>query len=195
MSQSHTLFGRIAEPLLLFSLALSGLLLLSSIFLLPRLTRFAVEGTNVSPVDIAAHVRQLRADLSSLESKRNHLVLPELDPAYNMLKEQKRTSMNLSDVRTELLQAAAKLSNADHAVFLTHFSSETTTHTITVTGDVRNVGTRSMTVLAGYVDAVAALPFVTHLERPAFTREGDEKTGLHSPFMFHFILTTALAGS
>lgn len=188
MSHSHTLFGRIAEPLLLFSLALCGLLLLSSVLLLPRLTQFAVDGTDATPIDIADHVRGLRAQLIELEQKRDLLVLPELDPDYEDLRERKRSRMNLSDVRAELLQAAAKLPNADHAVALARFSYDAEMRSVEVTGNVRNVGTRSMTVLASYSDAVAALPFVAEFQRPVYTREGDEQNGFHSPFTFRFLL-------
>ena len=59
---------------------------------------------------------------------------------------------------------------------------------VEISGDVRNVGLRSMTVLAQFVDAVASLPSVASVQRPVFTREKDEDVGFHSPFTFHITL-------
>jgi hypothetical protein len=142
----------------------------------------------MSPRQIAAHLKDMQATLSSLQSKRDTLALPTLDPTYDTLKAEKRAVPSMLDVRTALLQTAAALSDTAQSIVLIQISYDAATRSVTVTGDVRNVGARSMTVLATLSDRIAQLSFVKNLERPAFVREGSDPAHFHSPFTLHFTL-------
>lgn len=177
---------RAALPLLLFAAVLLVLLFLSWFSILPRFTRFAVANTTLSPTEMAAYVTQQQSSLATLEQKRNRLVLPEQDPGYTALKTEKRTMVNALDVQTLLLQVAGDLHEGPNAITLSHLDYDASTSVVSVSGDVRDVGLRSMTVLASYTESLETMPFVQHLIRPAFTREQNADGTFHSPFTLSF---------
>lgn len=178
---------RMAMPMLIFSGVLFGLLLLSYLFLLPRFTKLhQASGRSMNPREIVAYQRQLAADLSQQENDRVHLVLPITDETFTSLKQQKISRLSLTDIREELRQAASRLGDEADAVVIIKVSIDGSD--VSVEGDVNNVGTRSMTVLAAFVDEVSKLPFVSNLDKPSFTREQHEDGSFHSPFKIQFIL-------
>lgn len=182
----QAILHRVAQPLLLFAGVLFGLLFLSYVLLLPRFTRLhKADGTALSPRAIARYERTLAADLAAQEEERIRLVLPVNDPAFTMLKERKHALLFL-DVREQLTLTVARLGEAEDSVVFTRIAFEG--DAVTLEGDVRNVGTRSMTVLAAYVEELARLPFVSDLERPRFTREQRADGSFHSPFTIRFRL-------
>lgn len=177
---------RTALPLLLFAGVLFSLLLLSYSMLLPRFTRLhKADGTALSPRAIAQYEKTLAADLTRSEEERVRLVLPVNDESYNALKEKKR-DLSLMDMESELLKTAARLGETNDTVVLNKLSIDG--DVVVADGDVRNVGTRSMTVLAAYVEQLDALPFVADLERPAFLREQLPDGSYRSPFTIRFRL-------
>lgn len=179
---------RMAQPLLLFSGVLFGLLALSYIALLPRFTRLhRADGTALSPRAIAQYEQRLAADLLTREEERIKLILPVQDDAFDALKERKR-DMSFLTLRDQLKQAAGRLGEAGDAIVLLHVSMDG--NRVKLEGDVRNVGTRSMTVLAAYVEEIERLPFVADLTKPSFTREQLPDGGFRSPFSFDFRLTS-----
>lgn len=180
------ILSRMASPLLLFAAILFGLLLLSYVLLLPRFTNLhRPDGTALSPRAIARYKHALAADLATAEEERIRLVLPINDKTFDELKERKR-ALTFVELREELLQAAARIGETDAVLSLAHLAIDG--DAVTVEGDVRNVGTRSMTVLAAYVEEVAGLPFVLDLERPSFTRERQSDGSFRSPFVLRFRL-------
>lgn len=138
----------------------------------------------MNPRQLVQYQRSLSADITQREEERVRLVMPVADVLYNTLKDRKHATMSLADLREQLLQAAARLGEADDAVHLDMLSLQD--GKVVFAGDVRNVHTRSMTVLAAYAEKVVALPFVSALERPVFSREGTPETGFHSPFTMSF---------
>jgi hypothetical protein len=177
---------RTALPLLLFAGVLFSLLLLSYILLLPRFTRLhKADGTALSPRAIAQYERSLAADLTAQEEERIRLVLPVNDDTFDMLKERKRV-LSLPDVKEQLIQAAARLGETQETVVFTRIAIDG--DAVTAEGDVRNVGTRSMTVLAAYIEELTQLPFVSDLERPGFSREQLPDGSFRSPFTLRFRL-------
>ena len=146
---------------------------------------------SLSPTEMAVYASQMKAQLSTMEETRNHLVIPIIDPSYDALKTQKRTEVSLLEIRAQLLNAAVHLQGASDAVSITHLTLDSEKGIVTFAGNVSHVGQRSMTVLAAYVDAVEALPIVDHLQRPAFTRVQDDATNFHSPFSMQFTLKSS----
>lgn len=172
---------RAAMPLLLFSMVLFGFLALSWFLLLPRFAGLDVNGSVLAPQEIADYAKTLKAELTTLEQKRDTLILPTLDPTYDALKEEKRAAFSILDLRSNLLDVAARIPDSANAVVLSSMKMNDD-GSVTVTGDVRNVGPRSMTVLAAFIDNAEHIASIAHLERPAFTREENADGSFHSPF-------------
>ncbi len=179
---------RVALPLLLFAAVLFVLLFVSWFSILPRFTSFAVTDVRLTPVEMDAYVSHLKAELTTQEETRDGLILPLREPAYDMLKHQKRAAMTASMLRSTLLDIGRSVSQAKDAVAITHLSIDGST--VHVTGDVRNVGLRSMTVLASFVEAVGVLPFVDDIKRPSFDRIQNADGSSHSPFEMTLTLAT-----
>ena len=183
-----TILQRIAPPLFSFSFVLFLSLLASQTFLLPKLTTFTVGDVEVSVDEALAYERQLRAEVVSLEDKREELVLPYIDDAHDELMRRKRATPSVLDAKAlaesamkRSVEAAGATVTIDAALF------DADTMTVTVRGSVEDPNPSSMATLAAAVEAVRALPDVTDLTPPAFTREQTE-TGYRSPFRFSFRL-------
>ena len=179
---------RIALPLLLFTAVLFTLLFLSWFNILPRFTHFQVSNITLSPTEMAAYAKQMKAQLSTMEETRDRLVLPVIDPSYDVLKKQKRAQMSVLEMRAQLLDVAAHVQDAKDAVNISHLSFDPELSVVVFSGDVSHVGPGSMTVLAQYVEQLETLPLIDHLERPSFTRVQDEDGSFHSPFSMKFTL-------
>ncbi len=178
-------------PLLLFSVALFVLLLLSWLMVVPQFTKLAVNGQVLSPVNVLSLQAKLQVDVSSLEDRRVTLVLPQIDLQYRPLLNAARHDTDVQAMLFELSAAGARASNATGVVTMQRFSFDASSGEVRVEGDVRNVGVRSLTVLASFIEEVEKLPFVHDLQRPAFTRIEDPALGPISPYVLTFYLHTA----
>ena len=78
----------------------------------------------------------------------------------------------------------------DHtdAIVLLGYYFSADSNTVEVRGDVRNVGPRSMTVLAKFVEEVRDIAMVLDVASSRFTRLEDDDVGFHSPFVLRIIL-------
>lgn len=178
-----------AGPLALFSAVLAFLLFLSWLLVLPRFTQVTVRGKLLSPAALAVHVRSVREELAAAQSKRDALILPLDQTSYAAFMQEKIDAVSPGQVRAAILGIAQSLvPEQRQAVLLTSFVFTPQEKTLQLSGDVRHVGLRSMTVLAQFVDAVSALPSVAGVQRPVFTREQDAEIGFHSPFTFRVTL-------
>lgn len=173
---------RIPVPFFLFSLTLVAVLTVSYTIFLPLSLKVNVGGVPRSADQIRAFQVQLQAQLAEEEKVRNNAVLPFLEPQYEALKAAKRSASSLDTVRDDLLHEAASVTAETGAVTLGQFHLDAEKHELTVEGDVRNVGPRSMTVLAEFLSAVSHLSSVSSVEPPVFERLEDPKIGMHSPF-------------
>jgi hypothetical protein len=181
---SHRVLPRINHAFLLFSVTCAALLGVSSLLLLPRLSRVDVAGRMWNADEIGSERDRLTAEVLAQERERRSLLLSIRDPAYIALKEQRFTQRSVLDIKAALEEKAATLAEGKDVVTLHAIHFKPYAHAITITGDVHSVGPRSMTVLAQFVELVGRLPFVASLRQPAFTREEDPATGPHSPFTF-----------
>lgn len=184
------IFGRVADPLLLFSGSLCALLLLSWILVLPRFTSVErPDGTAMTPRAVVAYTKKLTAELVAAEAERTTLVRAVNDEGYRVLVDGRASTLSPTDIEQHLRQAAARLGEREAGIIFTRISIHGSR--VTVEGDVRGVGARSMTVLAAFIDSVDDLPFITDFERPAFTRETLPDGSMHSPFTLTFDLPSA----
>lgn len=181
---------RLSSVLLIFSGALFVLLLVVSTVLLPRMASVRVGDALLSPEDASEREQKLRAELLAMERTRKQLVLPIAFPAYEELKEEKRQAPSLALLRADLRRAAERTGEAA-GVVIESLTLDAAQGTAEAAGRVENVGPRSMTVLAAFIEEVEKLPVVRDLERPSFKREEDRERGFFSPFMFRFRVADA----
>lgn len=176
--------GRLAHPFLLFAGTSALFLALSFTFLLPRLTRVEIGGREWQAEEIATERTRLGAEVLTQEATRRSLVLTLQDPLYDALKERRSGAIPFLTISEEIARQALAVSEISDAVHLDSISYDPLQKTVRLTGDVRGVGTQSMTVLAQFVDLLGRLPSVARVATPEFRREDDPVTGPHSPFSF-----------
>lgn len=172
-----------AVPFFLFSLVLLVLLALSFELLLPLFTRVGIGGSQRSAGELRTYAGQLSASVLHMTQERDQSILPIAFPAYEGMKAARLAHPSFAVLRAELLQTASALVPEKDAIHVDAVSYDDANHAFSVTGDVRHVGPRSMTVLAQYVDAIAKIPGV-EVSQPSYLRSDDPGTGMHSPFTF-----------
>ena len=180
---------RVALPFFIFAAVLLGFLVTSYTLLLPRLTEVNVAGQNRDTLQLQQHVHELTAAVTDLEEQRRQLVTPLRQGLYGTIKEEKFARFSAYDVFTQIESAAANLvADQKDVVHLSSLQYQPSEYVLILEGDIRNVGSRSMTVLAQYVDALKNLPAIADVEPPRFTRVFQETFGYHSPFVLHLRL-------
>lgn len=175
--------ARFALPLIVFAAVLTFALSLSRWVFLPRLAGVPLHGEMLYGASLVRFYTDLHDRVRKLEEERNHLVLPGQDSLSQFLHRFRHSDRAFIPLMTVLARSAEQ-TVPDHpdAVFLESFTYTTEEQTITLTGDVRGVGPRSMTVLAEFIEALKRLPFVEAVEHQRFTREEDAAGAFHSPF-------------
>lgn len=180
---------QLAMPFFLFAAVLLGLLLLSWVLLLPMLTRVEVDGEARSAVDLQVLKADLLSRVETLESSRDEFVLPLQEVVPPSLVTEKEMQASFPSLRESILQSALRLVPGQRdAVAIQSFRYDARENAIELTGAVRNVGPRSMTVLAQFVEELASLPSVSAIEKPRFVREEDDDGTFFSPFVIRLIL-------
>ncbi|PIQ75747.1 hypothetical protein COU78_00045 [Candidatus Peregrinibacteria bacterium CG10_big_fil_rev_8_21_14_0_10_49_24] len=178
-----TILHRGAVPLFLFSLVLLILLVLSNMYVLPGLTSVDVGGKERDAAQLKSYYDSLLQQITEQEQERDALVLPMEDTAYRRLVEQKNAAFPLLSLRASLEQTAKQIApegkSVVHIDSIRYIPSKKRAELI---GDVRNVGPRSMTVLAQLVEELRMQPFVEGIVSPRFQRREDPVLGMYSPF-------------
>ena len=180
---------RVSLSLFLFTGVLVGALFVSKQFLFPRLTQVEVYGQVRDLKGIQQYHSELAAELLQAESKRNMLILPIQDELYQVLLSEKHAQIDFLSTKDRIDNIASRFSSdGGQSVFLYSVSYQDNDHVIEVVGDVQNVGFRSMTVLAQFVEAIRDLPFVSSVENPRFVRKHTDDKGNYSPFTIRLVL-------
>ncbi len=184
-----TIVHRSALPLFIFSLVLLVILVLSNLFLIPKLTTLEIAGEKRDTQGLRAYHESLLQELTGKEQERDALVLPTGDTAYRRILQKKQAEFPLLVLRSSLEQVVRQLlPDKKDAVYLESIRYLPGEQSAELTGDVRNVGSRSMTVLAQLLEELRALPFVSDVASPRFTRKEDADIGPHSPFTLRMLL-------
>lgn len=179
---------RAAGPFALFTLVLAGLLFLSWFLLLPRFMNITVKGQVLAPSSLTAYVHGVQGEIASTEKKRDAFIMPLDQTPYAALMQEKINAVSPAQIHASITGIARTLvPGQSDAIFLSSVTLLPLEGAVIVSGDVRNVGLNSMTVLAQFIDAVSNLEFISSVERPAFTREQDALIGAHSPFTFRAV--------
>jgi hypothetical protein len=184
-----TILQRIAPPFFSFSFVLFLALLASQSFLLPRVVTFRVGEVEVSVDEALAYERTLRAEILTLEDRRDELVLPHIDDEHDALMRAKRSAPSVVDVKARVESVMRNVAEPNGAtVSIDAIQVDVSSRMVTVRGAVDDPKPSSMSVLAAAVDAVRALPEVVDLTPPPLTRDELPGGGYRSPFRFAFRL-------
>lgn len=178
----------LSGPVALFSLSLLALLALSQNFLLPRFTRIPVAGSLLTIDELQEKEDALVTAVDQAEADRRELMLPSRDVVFRDLQEMKQATVSPLELQRRLREVAEVAGGEQpQAVTISSFVYSASGSTLYLRGDVSGVGTRSMTVLASFVDLLRAEPLVADLVPPTFVRE-ETPTGFRSPFVITLTL-------
>ena len=191
-SPSHIL-ASLGMPLLLFGTSLFALLLFSFTVVLPHFTRFELNGETLSASAVSDYRDQLRADMKDAEQKRDDLLMPSHDAAYDQLRTRRAASPDPVFVRAQIRSIASATVEKSDVVSFSVVRIDTEKGTVHLEGDVHNSGPRSMTVLSQIVDALRTAPFTASLTPPLFERREEPAGVFHSPFSFDLTLRSGAA--
>ena len=180
-------------PLLLFGTSLFALLLFSFTVVLPHFTRFELNGETLSASAVSDYRDQLHADMKDAEQKRDDLLMPSHDAAYDQLRTRRAASPDPVFVRAQIRSIASATVEKSDVVSFSVVRIDTEKGTVHLEGDVHNSGPRSMTVLSQIMDALRAAPFISLLTPPLFERREEPVGVFHSPFSFDLTLRSGAA--
>ena len=175
---------RTAVPFALFSAVLASLLLVTRETVLPALLSVEIGGSVRNVQELKTYHEALQEQVDRKEKQRNKLILPMEGSKYQNLTDWKQSQYELSFLTSSFAQVAKKIPGLEgkSAVYIHSLKYYPIDNAMEVTGDVRNVGPRSMTVLAEFLEEVQVQPFVKEVKHPTFTRAEDKKIGFYSPF-------------
>lgn len=182
------LAARIAGQVAIFAGVLTGVLLLSWVWVLPRLTRIPLQGELLSAQEVVRHVQTVQEQIEEFEHARLAAIHPLQDPRYEALVQEKHRSENGERIMDVLTAAADQAGITREQLFIGTLQRDAHAEQIRITGDIRSAGTSSMTLLAAFVEALRADKSVSALTPPVFTRVNDPTIGTHSPFEISFRL-------
>ncbi len=186
--QAETALSITARWLWAFSATLAVALLISATVGLPLLASVAT-GAATTPGRVHERSAELSRQIAALEARRLMLVHPLSGSLYGTLLAE-RTQDRAWRVALNAVQQLAATFPADDggaAVQITQIQLENDSGSLVLNGTVRGVGTRSMTVLAQFSEALQTLPNIETVQSPRFQRELDPN-GPYSPFMIHLLL-------
>ncbi len=181
-SSASAILRRVALPFFLFSVVLFGFLALSWAFLVPRLTRVEVAGSVLGYAELEARKSDLTQEILDAERHRKDLILAIHHPQYLALKALREGRLSLPELKVRMSDIAKKTVAQQDAIHVAALSYDVEKKVVAAEGDVRFVGSRSMTVLAEYVENLRADPAFASVSTPTFLREDDSVSGPHSPF-------------
>ena len=190
--QSHSfedIARRTAFSLFLFSVVLAGLLTLSWYVLVPELTHVEVSGTVRGLQELKSYKADLEARIISMEDERGSFLLPVDNDLYYRLKMMKESRLQFQRLRGELSHIVSILvPDQKNVVALDSFVFDALHSTAEIKGKIHNVGPRSMTVLAKFVEEIHSLEMVIDVETTRYTRQENDQDGFYSPLVLRLRL-------
>ena len=182
----ESLLWKYAGSFLIFSTIFFGILLSSSLLLLPRVTSLDLWGNILPGQDLHTQWRSLHKEVASLEHTRDTRLLSSQDALYISLRERKQAQGSLQaivqrveEMRAQITQGHNDVISIDRMVF-----DRVQEGTLRLEGKVQHVGPRSMTLLVTFVEALQQISSLSVIEQPRFTRIQDPTGEFFSPFSF-----------
>ena len=194
MNRERHTFGDIARrtafSFFLFALVLTALLTLSWYLLVPELTRTEVGGEVRGLSELKEYKSDLEAQISSLEGERGFFLRPVDHDLYDQLKRMKSDRLKFQELRSDIGKAMVNLvPDQPDVVALSGFYYDGQHNTAEISGRIQNVGPRSMTVLAQFVDDLHRIESIISINSSRYTREQDSDNNFYSPFRIRLNLT------
>jgi hypothetical protein len=173
----------------LFSALLAGLLFASSRFLLPRFTTVEIDGQTRDLSSLRDTHKNITAQIVEAEGKRRQFLLPVSDARYRALVSSKDAGPQFLDVFAEVQAIADRFpGEGGPSIIFESMTMRKDSRMLELKGEVRNVDSRSMTVLAQFTEALNTLNAAQSVATPTFTREFREAHGFFSPFTIRIVL-------
>lgn len=183
---------RTAFSFFLFSLVLAGLLTVSWYVLVPELTHVEVNGSVRGLQELKSYKAGLEAQITRMEDERGTFLLPVDNDVYVRLKSMKESRLQFQRFRSELSYIMKNIvPDQKNVVKLESFVFDAENGTAEIRGEVRNVGPRSMTVLAQFVEQLQSLPMVADIDTSRYTRQESADNGFFSPFVLRLTMNNA----
>ena len=187
MNTERHSFGDIARrtafSFFLFSLVLTAFLALSWYVLVPELTRVEIGGSVRGLQELKDYKADLEGQIVALEESRGSFLLPVNHGLYQQLKRLKNDRLKFQDLRREIREVIKELvPGRTDVVVLSGFYFDASKNIGEIHGQVANVGPRSMTVVAQFVEEIHRIPMVINVETSRFTRQEGENGSFFSPF-------------
>ncbi|MDP7247527.1 MAG: hypothetical protein QF741_02785 [Candidatus Peribacteraceae bacterium] len=200
----------VSVPFLIFTAVLLGFLSLSATLILPQLTQVDIAGKEHDAVELKELVKKLDTRVQELERARGEFVTPLREGLFGDAMDQKYNSRDLLLFRSKLEEITQQIETASlrpasakatagkqgygwqenkNTISISSMTFDQRELSLEVEGKVQNVGPRSMTVLAQFINAVQEAEWVSDISPPKFTREHDEESGFYSPFIFTILLS------
>lgn len=178
------IFHRTALPFAIFAVVLTSVLAVSKAAILPSLLSVEIAGETRNVQDLKTYHTALQERISVKQEQRNQLVLPMEGTDYQSLADWKQGQYSLNFLLSSISQLAKGIpaKEGKAAVFINSIEYFPIDKVVEVSGDVRNVGPRSMTVLAQFVESLQSESFVKNIRHPTFTRIEKPNLGFVSPF-------------
>lgn len=178
----NRLLEQLSTPFLIFSTVLFSSLGASQAMLLPKLTQVEVSGQERSVFQLESLAADLAVQVEAEEAKRNELFTEKSDKEYGAVMELQNATSNALSIHKEVTSLAKSFdAEGESVVVLTNISVDPLRHILTITGDVRNVGPQSLTVLASFRAELEKLSSISRVQPGTFERLEDSKIGPHSP--------------
>jgi hypothetical protein len=181
------ILARVSLPSALFGFSLLGFVAASWIFLVPQLLTIEVSGVAHRMGDLQGYRAELQTKILTAEEARQQALRAVQSPQYQALLDARVTAPSSFQIREQIDETIRKLDDRN-AVHIQQFSFTPGTREVQISGEVRGVGPRSMTVLAAWVDVLRSAAFVRDFRGPEFTRAASETNGPYSPFTMSWIL-------
>ncbi len=180
------ILSRAAAPFLIFTAVLAFMLAVSSVIVLPRLTKVRIGGTLHNTIELSRHVKSIEAAVIDLENTRAEYVTPMRRGLYGEAKKSLKYSVPALFALQENIYEIIRDTVPENlsAIVLFGYVYNPDERVLVLEGDVRSVGPRSMTVLAQFVDTIKRAKWVDSVEPPKFARLKNAEAGYHSPFKF-----------
>lgn len=180
---------RTALPFALFALVLTALLLVSKLTVLPALLSVEIAGATRNVQDLKTYHEVLQVQIIKKQEQRNQLILPMEGTDYRSLADWKQEQYSLQFLLSELSRLAMAIpAENGTAVYMQSIRYYPIDNMVEIRGDVRNVGPRSMTALAQFVEDLQQESYIQEVQHPTFTRVEDPELGFLSPFHLQIIL-------
>tara|TARA_Y100000310_G_scaffold71946_1_gene67884 strand:+ start:49705 stop:50289 length:585 start_codon:yes stop_codon:yes gene_type:complete len=177
---------RTAFSFFLFALVLATLLTLSWFLLVPELTRVEIGGTVRGLQELKSYKADLEGQIVTMEQQRGQFLLPVDHDLYERLKGLKNERLKFQQLRSEVNQVITHLvPGRTDVVALSGFYFDAQTNVAELRGEIHNVGPRSMTVLAQFVEEIDRIPMVISIETSRYTRQEGANNSFFSPFTLH----------